>query len=166
MGLLTLSLFLMPDRILQKISHANSKTWMTGLSAFRLKLRQRYCLTATIKGVRSPVVLDRMPTEESVKSGRWWCRIVRIRWRESSLERMAWLRRSRSDSCVRGFMDSRHRARKTRKASRTARSCAEAKAAWEPSDSSIGSLTSSNDCLQEIPVSKSGLSRRAAKRTR
>ena len=80
----------------QKISTLSSKTWFTGLTAFWESDRQRYCLVACRKGVISREELDGMDTSGLVKRSEWDLSIVRTRWRDSSFDRIAWLRRSRS----------------------------------------------------------------------
>lgn len=42
-----------PFKTFQKISTQSSKTWPTGLTAFRLRLRQRYCLVACTNVART-----------------------------------------------------------------------------------------------------------------
>jgi hypothetical protein len=73
----------------QKISTLSSNTWFTVETAFRLKLRQRYCLVACKKGVISSDELDGMQIAELTKRSACERRTVRMRWRERSLDRMA-----------------------------------------------------------------------------
>jgi hypothetical protein len=62
---------------------------LTGLTALRDRLRQRYCFVAERKGVLSAEELEGMVMSGFTNMSAWDLRMARTRWRERSLERMA-----------------------------------------------------------------------------
>jgi hypothetical protein len=73
----------------QKISTLSSNTWLTGLTALRDRLRQRYCLVAWRKGVISTDELEGKQTSELLNRSACDLRMVSTRWRERSLDLIA-----------------------------------------------------------------------------
>jgi hypothetical protein len=85
----------------QKISTLNSKTWFTGLTAFRERLRQRYCLVACRNGVISIDVFEGILIRGLTNKSAWDLRMVRTRWSDRSFDRMGEDLRSLSLICQR-----------------------------------------------------------------
>ena len=80
--------------IQEKISTLSSNTCVTGETAFRESVEQRYCFVAWRNGVISTDELEGMQIMGSVKRSAWDLRMVKMRWSDSSFDRMAWERRS------------------------------------------------------------------------
>jgi hypothetical protein len=80
----------------QNISTLSSKTWLTGLTAFLDRLRQRYCLVAWRKGVFSIDVVEGILINGLTNKSACDLRIVKTKWSDRSLERIGEDRRSLS----------------------------------------------------------------------
>lgn len=96
----TLSMVLIPDKTLQKISTLISNTCGTGLTALRLKQRHKYWLMACTNVVVSLVLSEWINDDGAVIRGMCEFRMVRTRCRESSLDRIGCDLRSQSRSLM------------------------------------------------------------------